>query len=192
VGRKAKYHRSECIEKAMHLFWSRGFSGTSTRDLGECLDLKPGSLYATFGSKEGLYSEVLRHYAEVSSATLDECFREASDFQQGLSAFFDRVLASQSTSSSCLLAKTLANGEPELQKLRKEAHELMKRFEDRLTQILRPFYPDHSQARLERVARFIQVQVMGLRNYSGVSPSSDTTAALIKDVQASIDRLLRD
>ncbi len=52
----------------MRLFWCRGFAATSISDLTAAMGIGSPSLYAAFGSKEALYAEALRHYAEQYEA----------------------------------------------------------------------------------------------------------------------------
>nr|WP_275409576.1 TetR/AcrR family transcriptional regulator [Planotetraspora mira] len=47
---------------ALGLFWAKGYDGTTMADLSSAMNLKPGSIYAAFGSKEGLYEKVLDRY----------------------------------------------------------------------------------------------------------------------------------
>jgi TetR/AcrR family transcriptional regulator, transcriptional repressor for nem operon len=62
MGRTKSYSREEITGKAMDLFWLRGFSGTSTQDLVEHLGVNRYSLYAEFGSKQGVYEAALERY----------------------------------------------------------------------------------------------------------------------------------
>ena len=63
MPRKANYDRDALIERARDLFWKRGWAGTSLKDLEAELQMKPGSFYAAFGSKEALFSLALEKYA---------------------------------------------------------------------------------------------------------------------------------
>ena len=49
-------------DKAKALFWSKGYESTSMEDLLGCMDINRGSFYATFGSKQALYLDVLQRY----------------------------------------------------------------------------------------------------------------------------------
>ena len=49
--------------EAARLFWSRGYSGTSTRDLSSAIGISTSSLYSAFGSKAGLFDETVQIYA---------------------------------------------------------------------------------------------------------------------------------
>ncbi|MFB7718818.1 TetR/AcrR family transcriptional regulator [Nocardia sp. NPDC056100] len=63
-GRPRAFDRDDAVLAAARLFWRRGYSGTSTRDLTTALGLSTSSLYAAFGSKAGLFEEAVRTYAE--------------------------------------------------------------------------------------------------------------------------------
>ena len=63
-GRPRSFDRKAALETATRLFWSKGFEATSIADLTQALGIGAPSLYAAFGSKEALYAEALRHYAE--------------------------------------------------------------------------------------------------------------------------------
>jgi len=60
MANKVKFERENVIRVASQLFWEKGFTATSTRDLQEAINMRPGSIYAAFGSKEVLYSESLK------------------------------------------------------------------------------------------------------------------------------------
>jgi TetR/AcrR family transcriptional repressor of nem operon len=70
VARPRSFDEDEAVERAMLLFWRRGYEGTSVRDLGEELGLRPGSLYAAFGNKESLFHRALDRYCEGQGAGL--------------------------------------------------------------------------------------------------------------------------
>ena len=62
MGRRKTYDRDAIADRAMRLFWERGFHATSTRDLADAMGVNPYSLYAEFGSKEGLYDAAIARY----------------------------------------------------------------------------------------------------------------------------------
>ncbi len=62
MPRTPEYDRSDVVDQAMAVFWERGYGKTSIGDLVAATGLKPGSLYAAFGSKKGIYIAVLEEY----------------------------------------------------------------------------------------------------------------------------------
>ena len=63
MARPPQFDRSEVLEKATQLFWERGYRGVSISDLVKATGLLPGSLYASFGNKEGMFVACLEHYS---------------------------------------------------------------------------------------------------------------------------------
>jgi TetR/AcrR family transcriptional repressor of nem operon len=64
MGRTREFDVDAAVLCAMELFWAQGYEGTSTRDLTTQIGIGPGSLYAAFGSKEGLFVAALDRYHE--------------------------------------------------------------------------------------------------------------------------------
>lgn len=61
-GRPKKFDRDSVLEKALALFWRFGYEPTSMSELIEGTGTKPSSLYAEFGSKEGLFCATVDKY----------------------------------------------------------------------------------------------------------------------------------
>jgi AcrR family transcriptional regulator len=62
IGRPREFDIHKALERAMGLFWRQGYEGTSLADLTRELGLTRPSLYAAFGSKEGLFLKALDLY----------------------------------------------------------------------------------------------------------------------------------
>lgn len=62
MPRMPEFDRSIVIRRAMRVFWQRGYSQTTVTDLVAATGLQPGSLYAAFGNKKGVFMEVLEAY----------------------------------------------------------------------------------------------------------------------------------
>ena len=61
-GRPRNFDRAQALQKAMEVFWSKGYEGASLTDLTEAMGINSPSLYGAFGSKEGLFREAVELY----------------------------------------------------------------------------------------------------------------------------------
>ena len=57
-----QYDRTDLLDRAIELFRVQGFTGTSTAELAAELGVNRKSMYAEFGSKQGLFEAALERY----------------------------------------------------------------------------------------------------------------------------------
>lgn len=62
MPRPKEFNPDEALEKAMHVFWHKGYEATSMEDLLSAMDINRGSLYATFGGKHELFLKAMDRY----------------------------------------------------------------------------------------------------------------------------------
>ena len=60
-----EFDYEKAIDKATQIFWKKGYSGTSLRDLLKGMGIGEGSFYNTLKSKKKLYLECLKHYNDT-------------------------------------------------------------------------------------------------------------------------------
>jgi AcrR family transcriptional regulator len=70
VARQKEFDRVDTLNKALEVFWQKGYAATSTSDLLEAMQIGRQSLYDTFGDKRTLYLEALARYNEDSVTEL--------------------------------------------------------------------------------------------------------------------------
>ena len=49
-GRPTEFDTDHALDVAMHLFWDRGYEGTSMADLSQKMGIHPSSIYAAFSA----------------------------------------------------------------------------------------------------------------------------------------------
>lgn len=70
MARTKAFDPEAALDRALEVFWARGYDGTSTQDLVDALEISRSSLYGTFGSKRVLYHRALERYAPVGAEQL--------------------------------------------------------------------------------------------------------------------------
>ncbi len=69
-GRPREFDAEKALDKALHVFWERGYEGTSLADLTQAMGISRPSLYAAFGNKEELFRRALDRYAQKGPGTI--------------------------------------------------------------------------------------------------------------------------
>ena len=64
IGRPRNFDMNEALDRALDVFWRKGYEGASVSDLTVAMGINPPSLYAAFGNKEGLFRKALDRYME--------------------------------------------------------------------------------------------------------------------------------
>src|ERR1700753_2564254 len=85
-GRPREFDADAAIERAMGVFWSCGYHGTSLPDLLEATKLSRGSLYTAFGDKHGLFLRALDRYIDQALTRLDSELDSQKSAMAGLRA----------------------------------------------------------------------------------------------------------
>jgi AcrR family transcriptional regulator len=75
-GRPRVFDMDEALDKALGVFWERGYEGASLAELVETLGINKPSLYAAFGNKEGLFQKALTRYVSGPVAFVGEVIKE--------------------------------------------------------------------------------------------------------------------
>ncbi|HHS91730.1 MAG TPA: TetR family transcriptional regulator [Campylobacterales bacterium] len=75
-GRPKTFDETEALTAAMYYFWDYGYDNTSLDNLLEAMKIKKSSFYATFKSKEEIFSRTLTLYQEFLEETLMQMKKE--------------------------------------------------------------------------------------------------------------------
>src|SRR5258707_4028105 len=64
LGRPRSFDPDTALDRAMHVFWAKGYEGASLSNLTRAMRINRPSLYAAFGNKEQLFEKVLDRYMD--------------------------------------------------------------------------------------------------------------------------------
>ncbi|MEH6534492.1 MAG: TetR/AcrR family transcriptional regulator, partial [Photobacterium frigidiphilum] len=145
-------------------------------------------IYATFGSKEGLFKETLVRYTQQGIEQLSQNRTDASSPLEALNAFMKQLIIEKRVSSPsgmCMLAKTVAELTDEQPELLKEAKKSLRIMEGEFEKLIIEAQ-DVGQVDKEKdskqLARHIQIQIAGLRAYASASDADLPLEQMIDDV----------
>lgn len=90
--RPREFDRDEVLDRALRVFWEKGYAATSTDDLLGAMNIGRQSLYNTFGDKRGLYLEALQRYSLNSVSTHIARLRGAASPLAGIEALLSGLI----------------------------------------------------------------------------------------------------
>lgn len=68
MGRPKGFERKEVLQKAIQVFWKKGFADTSVQDLEKATGVNKSGLYSEFNDKQDLFLACLEYYIDESPA----------------------------------------------------------------------------------------------------------------------------
>jgi TetR/AcrR family transcriptional repressor of nem operon len=88
MARTKEFSEDQALDKAIEIFWHKGYNGTSAQDLVTHLGLSRSSLYDTFGDKQKLFAKALNKYQSDSYVKVKEILETATNIKDTLSLIF--------------------------------------------------------------------------------------------------------
>ncbi len=83
-GRPRAFDPDAALDRALEVFWARGYEGASLSELTQAMGINRPSLYATFGDKEALFRRAVARYVEGPAAELKTTLEGAPTAKEGL------------------------------------------------------------------------------------------------------------
>lgn len=116
-GRPRQFVPEAALQRALELFWRKGYAATSVDDLLSAMSLSKSSFYACFGSRQALYNEAIRAYSDSYFDALCTASRAAPGPQAGVLAVLAMIADTEGGPQGCFFINTvieLAPHDPDL------------------------------------------------------------------------------
>jgi TetR/AcrR family transcriptional repressor of nem operon len=193
MARPASFDRDQVLGRATETFWKNGYCATSISQLVEATQLQPGSLYAAFESKQGLFLAALDYYAQQSLKRLRAVLAEAADPLDGIRQFFGQLVANDGGGKrgrGCLLVNTV------LEVGRHDA-KVQARVKAHLAEIEAVFIAALEEAQVrgllaadgspQSLARFLMTTIWGLRVLGGIEADAEQARQVVDQALSVLD-----
>src|ERR1700736_2765630 len=121
-GRTRQFDVDEALDRALEVFWARGYEGATLPELTRAMGINRPSLYAAFGNKEQLFRKALDRYQTGPQSLLTEALRQptARAAVEAIFSGFIRMQRASNEARGCLIVSgALACGE-EAETVRRE------------------------------------------------------------------------
>jgi AcrR family transcriptional regulator len=115
-GRPRKFDREDVLERAMHVFWAKGYEGAALSDLTSAMGLTPPSLYAAFGDKDGLFREAVERYKNTYGVKMLTPLMDARPVRAAFADFLQEaalIFAGPGSPGGCMFSLSVVNCTPE-------------------------------------------------------------------------------
>lgn len=90
-GRPRAFNVDEALDRALDVFWRKGYEGATLPDLTEAMGINRPSLYAAFGNKEELFRKAIDRYAEGPAAFVRQALEQPTARQVAESLLFGEI-----------------------------------------------------------------------------------------------------
>jgi len=139
MPRPKEFIPDDVIEKAMQVFWHKGYEATSMEDLLSAMDLNRGSLYDTFGDKRQLFLKVIDRYCHgfvgEKFSLLDQPGPALPTLRRFIHGMIEGGLADPQR-RGCLIANTVMELSPHEKKIAGTLRQVLKTAENTFYRVL--------------------------------------------------------
>jgi TetR/AcrR family transcriptional regulator, transcriptional repressor for nem operon len=188
MPRPAQFDRTRVLEQSMNLFWKNGYSNTSIQQLGEQMNMRPGSLYAAFKSKRELFLQALDLYFEKSSSTLRQRLKSEGSALEGIHQYFAalvEVVLDDSAIKGCLMINTATELAAQDEEVRQRLQAMFDSHQQQFYQVLLKAQQNgelSEDKNPESLAAFLLMGIRGIRLYSQTGISREALQALVNNL----------
>jgi len=176
MARFREFDTEAAVQAAMVAFRQHGYEGTSIQDLVEATGVGRGSLYAAFGSKDGLWLAAMDRYREQYAAPLIELLHSGAParelIREVLVAVVDDIVR-DGNRLACLIVGAAMERVAEDPETARRVRTTTQSLEDALTEIITAGQAAGELAGRQDprdLARFVVMTLQGLRVMGAINP----------------------
>lgn len=186
VGRPREFDLDKAVDRAMNVFWLKGYDGASLDDLLQAMEIGRGSLYKAFGDKRSLYHATLRRYdAEVIGRSVAELRHGAGDGKARIARVLHGVADAAEAGAErkgCFLCNASVDQAPHDPDVAAAVRASIERLDTGFCQALAESPPLSRHQDRSTLARQLTTHYLGLRVLSKTGEDVPRLRALIESI----------
>ena len=140
MARTRAFDEEDVLDRAMALFWRKGFEATSIEELVSVSGINRASMYAAFGDKRRLFVAVLDHYLARVNAERLAILSQDDSVIAAIGGFFDAIIIAATGPErhlGCLITNTLTEIAPTDPEVAAKLQTNLKRIEKAFAETIR-------------------------------------------------------
>lgn len=195
MPRPREFEIDDAVDRAMDVFWAKGYDGASLSDLLDAMAISRGSLYKAFRSKKALFLRALDRYDQQIVAPVIDALTaaDAGDGATRIRAVFEGVVRSARGGDrrGCLLCNSAAGAANTDAEIAKAVAAMVERITMAFAAALASsgVEPDDSGADIDLPARGLTAGYIGLRI---LARSGQPHGLIARAAEATLDAFAAD
>ncbi len=193
MTRPREFVAEKALEKAMHLFWDKGYQAASLVDLTRAMGLSKSSFYDTFGSKHELFLSAIEHYRDTVTALVVERLESSAPAREAIEGVFKFIVGNavdQGDRRGCFLCNCAAEVSPHDPQAGARVAEALKQLEEAYYNAIRRGQsageiPSGRDARA--LARYLTSSANGLVLMSKATPDRAVLEDIVRIVMEALE-----
>lgn len=194
MARPQEFNHQQVLNNAMKVFWRKGYSTTSIKDLSSAMQLQPGSIYGAFKNKRNLFLESLDYYfVNLYEGVRSILVTEEAPLLR-IRKFFDyflNIARDDEELKSCLLVNTLLEMPPEDKEINDRVSIMFQKVEELFVKVLVEAQQNGSLAsgtRPESAAKMLMSGIFGLQVYNRMRKDKDSLKQIVHNLLSVLEK----
>lgn len=132
AGPNKQFDQDQALDKALQLFWMKGYESTSMQELVDVMGVNRASMYQTYGNKYDLYVASMDRYIDSAIDLFNEVLEQPGPALENLHTLFQNMVLSslQGGFHGCFINNTAVELSVHDPKLAKKIRDVWVQFED--------------------------------------------------------------
>lgn len=192
MGRAKEFEPELALERAMDLFWQKGYQNTSVSELLSAMGINRWSMYETFGDKQELFLAALQLYRRRWGQMIEAHLAQPGSPRAalvGLLREMGRQVVSDKLGRGCLMANSAVELrwlDPEAQKVVRGSLDGLERAFERVLESAAKSGELTRAQEPRRLARFLIAAMNGIRDRAKMDRDKERIHELVETLIATI------